>query len=314
MTLFTEQYNLIISPNKSVANQMNRFKAKRLSLKLPFLLMFGLSFSCALSSCVDSSRFVIDRQSYQAQGKSERIKSIVLHYTAEDEAESIRLLTEENVSAHYLIPSTENNTIYQLVADNERAWHAGDGEFAGRQILNDTSIGIEIVNEGIKKRYRRTTNEDNNGYHPPEHYVEFTDTQVRKLAQLIKELTNKYQIEPTLIIGHSDLAPSRKIDPGAKFPWERLYKEFNIGAWYDEFDKAYFMNSADFESATVADIKQLFRDYGYAINNNDDWDKPSRDVVYAFQLHFRPDKIDGTMDLETYAILRALNKKYVEGN
>lgn len=310
MTLFPKQYNAVIQQYKSVADPYKNLIAKSLSFKLPILLMIGL----ALSSCVDSSRFVIDRESYQAQGKSERIKSIVLHYTAENEAESIRLLTEENVSAHYLIPLTENKTIYQLVDDNERAWHAGDGEFAGRQISNDTSIGIEIVNEGIHKRYRRTSNADNNGYHPAEHYVEFTDTQVQKLAQLIKELSDKYQIEPTLIIGHSDLAPSRKIDPGAKFPWERLYKEFGVGAWYDEFDKAYFMSSEDFESATVADIKQLFRDYGYAINDSDDWDRPSRNVVYAFQLHFRPDKINGTMDLETYAILRALNKKYVDGN
>lgn len=295
-----------------VCNKYKKSPLKPSISNLPLLLALGLTF--ALSGCVETSRFVIDNHSYQSQGKSQRIKSIILHYTAEDEAESIRLLTQENVSAHYLIPLSQNETIYHLVPDNERAWHAGSGEFAGRNMLNDTSIGIEIVNEGIQKQYRRAANKDNNGYHPNDHFVEFSNLQVQKLAQLIQQLTDKYEIEPTQIIGHSDMAPSRKIDPGAKFPWERLYKEYGIGAWYEESDKADFMNSAEFENATVADIKQLFRDYGYAINENDDWDKPSRDVVYAFQLHFRPNKIDGIMDLETYAILRALNKKYVEGN
>ncbi|WP_296402904.1 N-acetylmuramoyl-L-alanine amidase [Psychrobacter sp.] len=284
------------------------------SARLLLTLIMGLGLVMTQMSCVGSSRFVIDSQSYQAQGKNQRISSIVLHYTAEDEEESIRLLTTANVSAHYLIPLTQNNKIYQLVADNERAWHAGSGEFAGRRVLNDTSIGIEIVNEGIKKEFRKTRNSDNNGYHPSEHFVEFSDIQVQKLAQLISSLTKKYQIEPTQIIGHSDMAPSRKIDPGAKFPWERLYKEYGIGAWYDDVDKQHFMTDGSFETATVAEIKQLLKDYGYAINDSDKWDKASRNVVYAFQLHFRPQQIDAKMDLETYAILKALSKKYVEAN
>ena len=106
------------------------------------------------------------------------------------------------------------------------------------------------------------------------------------------------------------MAPSRKIDPGAKFPWQRLYKEYGIGAWYDEFDKQYFMNQDTFATATIPEIKQAFRDYGYQINNSDEWDKASRNVVYAFQLHFRPQQPTGELDLETYAILKALNKKY----
>lgn len=282
------------------------------AIKTGILFTIATVMSTALTGCIDTPRYVIDQHSYQSQGKSERIKSIILHYTAENEAESIRLLTTTDVSAHYLIPLAENNTIYQLVPDDERAWHAGVGEFAGRQILNDTSIGIEIVNEGIKKEYRKAHNKDNNGYHTPDHFVEFTDTQIQKLAQLIQQLIIQYQIEPTLIIGHSDMAPSRKIDPGAKFPWERLHKEYDIGAWYDEFDKNYYMQSSDFESATILDIKRLFREYGYAINNTKEWDKPSRDVIYAFQLHFRPHKLTGNMDLETYAILKALHKKYIE--
>ena len=110
------------------------------------------------------------------------------------------------------------------------------------------------------------------------------------------------------------MAPSRKIDPGAKFPWEQLYKEYGIGAWYDDTDKLSFMDTDTFAAATIPEIKQQFRDYGYQINNSDEWDKASRDIVYAFQLHFRPRNPTGTVDLETYAILKALNKKYADTN
>ena len=110
------------------------------------------------------------------------------------------------------------------------------------------------------------------------------------------------------------MAPSRKIDPGAKFPWQQLYREYGIGAWYDDADKLSFIDIETFAAATIPEIKQQFRDYGYQINTSDEWDKASRDVVYAFQLHFRPRNPTGTVDLETYAILKALNKKYADTN
>ncbi|MGM8887536.1 N-acetylmuramoyl-L-alanine amidase, partial [Psychrobacter sp. 1U2] len=200
--------------------------------------------------------------------------------------------------------------IYNLVPESERAWHAGDSGFAGRTILNDTSIGIEIVNSGIKPEYRDALKNDNLDYRPYEHYVAFDELQIKKVAKLVQNIATRYDISPKNIVGHSDIAPSRKIDPGAKFPWERLYKEYGIGAWYDEFDKQFIMNQNEFATATIHEIKQEFRDYGYQINNSDEWDKASRDMVYAFQLHFRPQRPTGELDLETYAILRALNKKY----
>ena len=254
--------------------------------------------------------FIIDSQTYQATGKSERIKSIVLHYTVSDNARSIKTLTTGQVSAHYLILNHDDNKIYNLVPESERAWHAGDGGFAGRTILNDTSIGIEIVNAGIQPQYRNALKNGNFEYHPYEHYVEFDELQIKKVAQLVQDLAARYKISPKNIIGHADMAPSRKIDPGAKFPWQRLYKEYGIGAWYDNFDKQFFMHQDAFAAATIPEIKQAFRDYGYQINDSDEWDKASRNVVYAFQLHFRPQQPTGELDLETYAILKALNKKY----
>ena len=281
-----------------------------------------LALACALTlpltGCVtthntqiaNSESFIIDSETYQATGKSERIKSIVLHYTVSNNARSINTLTKGQVSAHYLILKHDDNKIYNLVPESERAWHAGDGGFAGRTILNDTSIGIEIVNSGIKPEYQNALKNGNLEYHPYEHYVEFDELQIKKVAQLVQDLAARYNISPKNIIGHADMAPSRKIDPGAKFPWQRLYKEYGIGAWYDEFDKQFFMHQDAFAAATIPEIKQAFRDYGYQINDSAEWDKASRNVVYAFQLHFRPQQPTGELDLETYAILKALNKKY----
>ncbi|WP_198334897.1 N-acetylmuramoyl-L-alanine amidase [Psychrobacter namhaensis] len=257
-----------------------------------------------------TKNYVVDSKTYQATGKSERIKTIVLHYTVSDNERSIKTLTTGNVSAHYLILDNDDDKIYNLVPESKRAWHAGDGGFSGRTILNDTSIGIEIVNSGIKPEYRDALKNSTLDYRPYHHYVEFDELQIKKVAQLVQDIAARYDISPKNIIGHADMAPSRKIDPGAKFPWERLHFDYGIGAWYDEFDKQFLLNQDGFASATIPEIKQTFRQYGYQINDTDTWDKASRDVIYAFQLHFRPQQPTGNMDSETYAILQALNQKY----
>lgn len=258
----------------------------------------------------NTDSFIVDNTTYESTGKSQRIKTIVLHYTVSDNDRSIKLLTAGKVSAHYLIMKNDDDKIYSLVPETERAWHAGDGSFAGRTILNDTSIGIEIVNDGIQPQYLNALKKDDLDYHPYEHFVEFDEIQIKKVAQLVKDIATRYDISPKNIIGHSDLAPSRKIDPGAKFPWERLYKDYGIGAWYEEADRRYFTTEIALATPTIPEIKQQLRNYGYQINDSDEWDKASRDVVYAFQLHFRPRNPTGNMDIETYAILKALNKKY----
>ncbi|WP_227672897.1 N-acetylmuramoyl-L-alanine amidase [Psychrobacter lutiphocae] len=277
-------------------------------LLLSLSLAFG--FALTVTSCTTTDPFVIDSHSYHSQGQEERIKFIVIHYTVGNNERSLKQLTQGDVSVHYLIMDHNDHKIYQLVADDKRAWHAGKGAFANRNTLNDTSIGIEIVNPGIKPEYRQLLRDTDAEYYAYAHYEDFKEIQIEKVAYLIAKLAKQYDIAPTHIIGHSDLAPSRKIDPGAKFPWQRLYKEYGIGAWYDEFDKRYFMNSIDFDHISILEIKQALRDYGYDINTTDEWDKASRNVVYAFQLHFRPQHPTGVMDLETYAILKALNKKY----
>lgn len=242
--------------------------------------------------------------SYRSSKYGERIRFIVVHYTATDNAASLNLLTEGDVSTHYLILQG-NHPIYQLVPDHKAAWHAGQSSFRGLTNINDNSIGIEIANEGVHKRYRQ-----HNNYHPYHHYVAYEERQIQQVGMLIKQLATTYNINPRNIVAHSDIAPSRKSDPGAKFPWERLYRNYGVGAWYEEGDKNAFMQEP-FDNVSVNDMKSELRRYGYTINDSDTWDKSSRDVVYAFQLHFNPKNATGEMDQESYAILKALNKKYV---
>ena len=250
-------------------------------------------------------KFQVDSSTYISRGKEERIKFIILHYTALDNVGSIRELTG-GVSAHFLVLDEDDNKIYSLVPLEQRAWHAGASAFRGRTNINDTSVGIEIVNDGIAKEYRS----DPNPYHPYDHYVDYKPIQIEKVAQIIKYVAEKYNIPARNIVAHSDIAPSRKKDPGAKFPWKELYDKYNIGAWYDEADKQEFMDEEKFKATSIIEIKDELRKYGYEINRLDEWDKGSKDVVYAFQLHFNPKNATGEMDLETFAILKALNKKY----
>ena len=255
-------------------------------------------------SCTEIN-YKIDNKTYRSTGKNFRVKFIVLHYTATNDAIGIKTLTTEQVSSHYLITSKDEDPIYNLVDENERAWHAGVSDFAGRSNINDTSIGIEITNYGVKPNSKQY-----GFFIPYDNYIEYSEGQIEKVAFLVQDLVKRYKIDPKNVVGHSDVAPLRKIDPGAKFPWERLYKEYGIGAWYDEKDKEFFMNEELYSVTSVEQIKNELRKYGYKINNTDEWDEESRRVVYNFQAHFNPTNATGNMDLESYAIIKALNKKY----
>lgn len=268
----------------------------------------GISTSRRTSSSSIGSmgKFKVDSDTYVSLGRNERIQFVVVHYTATNNEYSIKELISNRVSAHFLVLDEDDNTIYNLVPLDQRAWHAGASSFRGRTNLNDTSIGIEIVSDGIARDRRN----DSNRYPPYDAYLEYKPIQIEKVAQIIKYVAARYNIPAKNIVAHSDIAPSRKKDPGAKFPWKELYEKYDIGAWYNESDKQSFMNEEKFNATSISDIKEELRKYGYEINRTNEWDRDSRDVVYAFQLHFNPKNATGDMDLETFAILKALNKKY----
>ena len=266
----------------------------------------GSSISRNQTTIRNIGKYQVDSTSYVATGKNERVQFIILHYTATDNLGSIKELTSSRVSSHFLVLDEDDNKIYSLVPLEQRAWHAGASAFRGRTNINDTSVGIEIVSDGIAREYRA----DPNPYHPYDHDVDYKPIQIEKAAQIIKYVAEKYNVPARNIVAHSDIAPSRKKDPGAKFPWKELYDKYNIGAWYDEADKQTFMDEEKFKATSIREMKDELRKYGYEINRLDEWDKESKDVVYAFQLHFNPKNATGEMDLETFAILKALNKKY----
>lgn len=190
----------------------------------------------------------------------------------------------------------KNDPVFALVPEGKRAWHAGDSEWKNSKNLNDSSLGIEIVNDG-----------DVSGQ-----FVPYKSFQIKNVAVLVKYLAEKYDIPATNIIGHSDIAPQRKSDPGPLFPWKELYTKYNIGMWYEEATKRSYENqySSGLGNIPVSEMQKELKKFGYSIEITNQWDKQAKNVVRAFQHHFRPSKYDGVMDVETYAILKALNEKY----
>ena len=251
--------------------------------------------------------YKVTKNYFPSIGQNFRQRYVILHYTVLDDEKSINVLTQQGVSAHYLVNTLPDKEIYQLVDENKRSYHAGVSNWRKDQNLNDTSIGIEIVNLGYKT--------DSTGYRV---FTPFPEEQIKKVGALVKDLVVRYNIPPTNILAHSDIAPTRKQDPGPLFPWKRLYDEYQIGMWYDETAKQTFLNqilqtdfatqsnSADFIVKAQIQLNQ----FGYNIPPTAVWDKQTKQTIEAFQFHFRPSNYNGIMDAETWAILQALIQKY----
>ncbi|CAG8869007.1 N-acetylmuramoyl-L-alanine amidase AmiD [Pseudomonas fluorescens] len=245
-----------------------------------------------LAGC--SSGLRIDR-SHPSANQDNRIQFVVLHYTNASLERSLALLTHGEVSSHYLIGDGPAK-IYQLVDESRRAWHAGDSQWDGRTWLNSSSIGIEIVNPGF------TDTPTGRLWHP------YSEAQVQSLIALLRDIVQRNGINPRYIIGHSDIAPARKLDPGPMFPWKRL-ADAGLGVWPDA--RAVAQQQARF-NVTLPSIlwyqQQLLR-FGYAIEQTGELDVSTRHILAAFQMRFRPQRFDGTPDAQTAAMLQVLNRK-----
>jgi N-acetylmuramoyl-L-alanine amidase len=264
-----------------------------------------ISFGSIVSA--NPAGYKVVKTFFPAVGQNFRQKYIILHYTALDNDKSVQVLTEQSMSAHYLVNDLGDQEIYQLVDENKRAYHAGISSWRSDKMLNDTSIGIEIVNSGY------TQDASGNRIFP-----EFHDQQVQKIAALVKDIANRYEISPTNILGHSDVAPTRKQDPGPKFPWKKLYEQHQIGMWYDEQTKQAFSNQIIPEEYAlnimtpqfIFNYQTALKSLGYSIEPSGTADDSTKKTIEAFQYHFRPLNYSGIMDAETWAILQALNQKY----
>jgi len=240
-----------------------------------------------------------------------------MHFTAVNYERSVGYLVNEGggVSSHYLIPKLNDVTypykdirVLQLVDENERAWHAGVSYWQGRSGLNDSSIGIEIVN--TPECFER---EVPAGFIKPKAsciYTDFEDEQIDLLIKLSKEiLARNPDISPTAVVGHSDIAPSRKHDPGPRFPWQKLY-DAGVGAWYEKETVGKYWQQFDAQLPHIGLIQKALHIYGYGIAQTGILDQQTQDVLGAFQMHFLPWQVSYEADASTVATLFALLEKY----
>jgi N-acetylmuramoyl-L-alanine amidase len=215
-------------------------------------------------------------------GSAQSVDILMMHYTGMQTGGAAleRMCdSEAKVSAHYMVE--EDGRIFQLVDEEKRAWHAGVASWRGNTNINARSIGIEIVNLGHEW-----------GYH------EFSEAQIKAVISLSKEILNRHDIPARNVIGHSDVAPMRKQDPGELFPWQRLAAE-GIGlcpAGVQDGEIAVSLGSEP--------LKQLHH-YGYGISEQSSKEEAIA-IMTAFQRHFRPSQVNGQWDAECENVLDAL--------
>ena len=214
------------------------------------------------------------------------IKFIIIHYTGmKKESRALKKLCDPNskVSAHYFIKN--NGNVLNLVPDNYVAWHAGKSNWKKMNLLNKNSIGIEINNPGHENGYKK-----------------FSKKQFFSLKKLLKFLKKKYKIDKKNIIGHSDISPSRKKDPGEKFPWSLLAKE-NICLWHklknSELKKLRKIKISYSDQSKF--LKNLYK-LGYTKIKKLKVEKNNKFLATAFQRRFRQELIDGKIDKECLLI------------
>ena len=216
---------------------------------------------------------------------------IILHYTGLETIErSLEILSREDckVSCHYVVDT--DGRIIQMVAENMRAWHAGQSSWAGETDINSASIGIEIQNAG-------------HSHGSPD----YPDVQMRAVTALCQDLMIRHGITPPRVLGHSDIAPARKIDPGEKFDWPGLARD-GVGFWVppvaiDIYDSGFGPGDVHQD---IAEAQRLLARYGYGIIETGVFDDATRFVVRAFQLHFRPALINERLDRSTLETARRL--------
>jgi len=239
----------------------------------------------------------------EAWGARPRIKVLVIHYTAGDFPQALNTLTDRTVSAHYLLPASPPKydgqpMVWRLVPESMLAWHAGISYWRGATRINDTSVGIELENPGWRRAGSGVV------------WTPFPDAQMAALLPLMRDIIQRYGIEPQDVVAHSDIAPMRKQDPGPMFPWRWLAAQ-GVGAWPDDARVAFYLAGRPAaQRVDNARLLDLLQRYGYEV--------PPKMLPYqqtaliaAFQMHFRPADYRGVADAETEAIAAALVEKYV---
>jgi N-acetylmuramoyl-L-alanine amidase len=226
-------------------------------------------------------RAILQRPSanYDARPAGKAIDLLLLHYTGmRDGAAALQRLSDPTakVSSHYLIG--EDGTVYRLVEESRRAWRAGQSYWAGERDINGISIGIELVNPGHEFGYRA-----------------FPQAQMSALIELARDILARNPIPPWRVLGHSDVAPNRRSDPGELFDWRSLAAA-GIGFWPEPAEGP----------ADLASLQRALAKYGYELAPTGECDDQTRACLRAFQRHFRPERIDGLADAQCRALIHGL--------
>jgi len=215
---------------------------------------------------------------------------IILHYTGMATAAAALdwlCRDESQVSSHYFVH--EDGRVDQLVAEDRRAWHAGKSNWKGESDINSRSIGIEIANAGH-----------------PGGLPDFPSIQIDAVVELCRNCGERWSIAPERVLAHSDIAPIRKVDPGEKFPWERLHSG-GVGHWVPPapIGGGRFFQRGD-QGQPVEAVQTMLSLYGYGIEVTGVFCEKTEGAVAAFQRHFRPSQVDGIADVSTLDTLHRL--------
>ena len=239
---------------------------------------------CATHSRIDAT--------YTSDGQDSRVEFLVIHFTSEGFPSSLKTLTTGTVSSHYLVRD-DPPTVYRLVDENRRAWHAGASAWKGHTQLNASSIGVEIVNRGPRG--------------PPgaREWDPYPDAQMDVVVALVRDIMRRHGIRPDRVVGHSDIAPQRKVDPGPAFPWRRLADE-GLVVWPNAAEVARRLPIFEQSPPDVLWFQDRLAKHGFAVALNGELDEATVRVIAAFQMKYRPARHDGMPDAQTAALLDVL--------
>ncbi len=232
-----------------------------------------------------------------AKGQDSRSLFLVLHYTVADFPTSMKILTEQQVSAHYLLSDEPKPRIFRLVDESRRAWHSGASGWGPNKRLNSASIGIEIVHPG----YVQLPNGQ-------KVFAPFPQAQIDALIPLVQDIVKRHAIKPEYILGHGEVSPSYKEDPGPTFPW-KLFSELGITPpWPDAAAVAAQRAVFEAQPPEMLWIQRSLAQHGYNIEPTGVFDKQTERVLMNFQMRYRPSSYSGLPDAESSALLWVLTQ------
>lgn len=252
-----------------------------------------LAAAALLAGCATAPGGVYDTR-YRAVSQGPRVDLLIIHYTAQDFPTALRTLTQQEVSSHYLVDDNRPYTVYRLVDESQRANHAGVSSWKRRTMVNTSSIGIEIVNLGYEETAQGRR------------YLPYPPGQIEAVVALVRDIVKRWQIPPERVVGHGDIAPGRKVDPGPLFPWKRLADE-GLTVWPDAAKVAALQPHFERALPEIAWFQRELERFGYGVPASGMLDGPTRAALVAFQMRFRPQRYDGEPDAECAAMLAALN-------